>query len=99
MDTKIILKVLNERGGRSTAPEVRIPKAILPGTVTVGCTNDLLCKELGLCLEQAETRGVRMMAGKTAHQLREYAPTGPRDYSTITQYIERWGGLKGDKAE
>jgi 2-hydroxy-3-oxopropionate reductase len=101
LDPEIILKVLNAGGARSTATEIKIPKSVLTRTFNLGFINNLMYKDLKLCLEEAEVLGVPMWLGNTTRQLWAYALSqggGPEDYTTIIKYIETWAGVEVGKS-
>jgi len=97
LDPEIMLKVINGSTGRNTATEDKFPGAILPRTFDWGFTTDLMYKDVKLCLEQAEMLGVPMWVGNAVRQLWAYVVSqggGPRDFTTIIQYIESWAGVE-----
>jgi 3-hydroxyisobutyrate dehydrogenase len=97
LDPDIMLKVINTSTGRNTATEDKFPGAILPRTFDWGFNTDLMYKDVRLCMEEAETLGVPMWLGNAVRQLWAYAVSqggGPRDFTTIIQYIESWAGVE-----
>jgi 3-hydroxyisobutyrate dehydrogenase-like beta-hydroxyacid dehydrogenase len=97
LDPDIMLKVINTSTGRNTATEDKFPGAILPRTFDWGFNTDLMYKDVKLCMEEAETLGVPMWVGNAVRQLWAYAVSqggGPRDFTTIIQYIESWAGIE-----
>ena len=101
LDPEIMLRVINASTGRNSATEDKFPRSILPRTFDWGFKTDLIYKDLKLCLEQAETLGVPMWVGNAVHQLWAYAVSqggGPRDFTTIIQYIESWAGVEVRKS-
>ena len=101
LDPEIMLKVINGSTGRNSATEDKFPRSILPRTFDWGFKTDLIYKDLKLCLEQAEILGVPMWVGNAVRQLWAYAVSqggGPRDFTTIIQYIESWAGVEVGKS-
>ncbi len=101
LDPEIMLRVINASTGRNSATEDKFPRSILPRTFDWGFTTDLIYKDVKLCLEQAETLGVPMWVGNAVRQLWAYAVSqggGPRDFTTIIQYIESWAGVEVRKS-
>ncbi len=101
LDPEIMLKVINGSTGRNSATEDKFPRSILPRTFDWGFKTDLIYKDLKLCLEQAERLGVSMWVGNAVRQLWAYAVSqggGPRDFTTIIQYIESWAGVEVGKS-
>ena len=101
LDPEIMLRVINESTGRNSATLDKFPRSILPRTFDWGFSTDLMYKDVKLCLEQAETLGVPMWVGCAVRQLWSYAVGqggGPRDFTTIIQYIEAWAGVEVSKS-
>lgn len=101
LNPEIMLKVINGSTGRNSATEDKFPRSILPRTFDWGFKTDLIYKDLKLCLEQAERLGVPMWVGNAVRQLWAYAVSqggGPRDFTTIIQYIESWAGVEVGKS-
>jgi 3-hydroxyisobutyrate dehydrogenase-like beta-hydroxyacid dehydrogenase len=101
LNPEIMLKVFNESTGRNSATEDKFPRSILPRTFDWGFKTDLMYKDVKLCLEEAETLGVPMWVGNAVRQLWAYAVSqggGPRDFTTIIQYIESWAGVEVRKS-
>jgi len=101
LDPEIMLKVINGSTGRNSATEDKFPRSILPRTFDWGFKTDLIYKDVKLCLEQAEILGVPMWVGNAVRQLWAYAVgqgAGPRDFTTIIQYIESWAGVEVGKS-
>lgn len=97
LDPEIMLKVINESTGRNSATLDKFPRSILPRTFDWGFSTELMYKDVKLCLEQSETLGVPMWVGNAVGQLWAYAISqggGPRDFTTIIQYIEAWAGVE-----
>lgn len=101
LDPEIMLNVINASSGRNSATEDKFPRSILPRTFDYGFKTDLMYKDLKLCLEQAEILGVPMWVGNAVRQLWAYTVSqggGPRDFTTIIQYIESWAGVEVRKS-
>jgi 3-hydroxyisobutyrate dehydrogenase-like beta-hydroxyacid dehydrogenase len=101
LDPEVMLKIINSSSGRNSATEDKFPRAILPRTFESGFKTDLMYKDLKLCLEQAEALKVPMWVGNAVRQLCAFAISqagGPRDFSTIIQYIEAWANVKVGKS-
>jgi 3-hydroxyisobutyrate dehydrogenase-like beta-hydroxyacid dehydrogenase len=97
LSSEVMLSVFNSSSGRNSATEDKFPKSILPRTFDFGFTTELAYKDIKLCLEQAEDLGVPMWVGNTVRQLWGYIMSqggGPKDFTTIIQYIESWAGVE-----
>lgn len=101
LNPDIMLKVFNESTGRNSATEDKFPRAILPRTFDWGFKTDLMYKDVKLCMQEAETLGVPMWVGNAVRQIWAYAVKqggGPRDFTTIIQYIESRAGVEVRKS-
>ncbi len=101
LDPEVMLKVINSSTGRSRATEDKFPKFILQRTFDYGFKTELMFKDLKLCLEGAEDLGVPMWVGNAVRHLWGYVVSqggGPRDFTTIIQYIESWAGVEVGKS-
>lgn len=93
LNPELMLKVVNTSTGRNTTTEDRFPKYILPRTFDYGFKMDLMCKDLKLCLEEADRLGVPMWIGNTVRQLWAYAVSqggGAQDVTSLIRYLETW---------
>jgi 3-hydroxyisobutyrate dehydrogenase-like beta-hydroxyacid dehydrogenase len=92
-----IIEVINAGSGRTGASLDKFPRAILPGTFDSGFTTGLMCKDLGLFLEEAETVGVTLplahAVGDIWYKGRQLL--GPAsDYTRIIQPIAQQAGVR-----
>lgn len=102
LDPEIMLDVFNSSSGRNSATADKFPKSVLPRTFNYGFKTDLVYKDIKLCLDQAERLGVPMWVGNTVRQLWGYAMSqgaGPKDFTTIIQYVEAWAGVQVGQAQ
>jgi 3-hydroxyisobutyrate dehydrogenase-like beta-hydroxyacid dehydrogenase len=100
LDPEIMVKIINSSTGRNSATEEKFPRAILPRTFDLGFTIDIMYKDIKLCLEEAEALQIPMWMGNVVRQFCVYAlgqGGGPRDGSTIIQYMEAWAGVEVGK--
>jgi 3-hydroxyisobutyrate dehydrogenase-like beta-hydroxyacid dehydrogenase len=97
LDPEVMIDVINAGSGRNTATEAKFTRAILPRSFDFGFTNELMYKDLRLCLEEAEALGVPMWVGSAVRQMFQLSATqnGPdKDLTTLIQCIERWAGVE-----
>jgi 3-hydroxyisobutyrate dehydrogenase-like beta-hydroxyacid dehydrogenase len=97
LDPAIMIDVINAGSGRNSASQDKFPKSILPRSFDFGFTTGLMCKDLKLCLEEAEAAGVPMWVANAVRQLWQHAhqEIGPdKDFTTIVQVLERWAGVE-----
>ena len=96
IDPQVLLAIINAGSGRNSATEDKFPRAILPGTFDFGMRTGLFLKDVRLCLEEAESLGVPMVAGSAVHQLFAitHARFGPdADFTCVARVIEEWAGV------
>ena len=66
INTEVMLDVINMSSGRNSATQDKFPRAILPGTFDFGFHTGLSYKDVRLCIDEAESMGVPMVAGVVA---------------------------------
>jgi 3-hydroxyisobutyrate dehydrogenase-like beta-hydroxyacid dehydrogenase len=97
IDPQVLLNIINAGSGRNSATEDKFPRAILPGTFDFGMDTGLFLKDIRLCLDEAESLGVPMIAGGAVKQL--FAATRAEfgdesDFTSIAKLIEGWARVK-----
>ncbi|MFG1193099.1 NAD(P)-dependent oxidoreductase [Xanthobacter flavus] len=97
LDPDMMITVLNAGSGRNSATEEKIPRAVLPRTFDFGFAIGLSCKDVGLCLQEAEALGVPMLVGAAVRQLvgitaRQFGPDA--DMTSIIRTVEEWAGTQ-----
>jgi 3-hydroxyisobutyrate dehydrogenase-like beta-hydroxyacid dehydrogenase len=96
LDPRVLLDIINAGSGRNSATQDKFPRAILTGTFDFGMSTELFCKDVRLCVDEAESLGVPMVMGSAARQM--FAVTqaafGPAsDFTSIARVIEGWAGV------
>jgi hypothetical protein len=97
LDPKLMIEVINAGSGRNTASQDKFPRSILPRTFDFGFATGLMCKDLNLCLAEAEAAGVPMGVAAAVRQLwlQVLEQMGPdTDFTTIFQVVERRAGVE-----
>jgi 3-hydroxyisobutyrate dehydrogenase-like beta-hydroxyacid dehydrogenase len=92
-----MVAVFNAGSGRNSATLDKYPKAILPGTFSLGFTNALMYKDIELCLQMAHDMGVAMPLGDEIRQEWRAAMeiTGAEaDFTTIVRNSELRAGVE-----
>jgi 3-hydroxyisobutyrate dehydrogenase-like beta-hydroxyacid dehydrogenase len=100
IDPKVMVDVLNAGSGRNSATVDKIPNFVLPRTFNFGFAVGLSCKDIRLCLEEAERRGVPMVVGAAVREMLTMTRTRfgeDADLTMLSKMIEELGGaeLKG----
>lgn len=96
IEPRLLIDIINAGSGRNSATEDKFPRAILPGTFDFGMPTGLFLKDVRLCLDEAESLGVPMVAGAAVRQM--FAVTrarfGPEsDFTSIAKVVEEWAGV------
>jgi 3-hydroxyisobutyrate dehydrogenase-like beta-hydroxyacid dehydrogenase len=97
LDPKTMLDVINAGSGRNSATLEKFPRSVLPRTFDFGFTNELLHKDIRLCLEEADALGVPMWVGNAVIQMLSMAKLTQgksADITTIVKCIEEWAGVE-----
>lgn len=97
LDPKVMCDIINAGSGRNSATQDKFPKAILTGTFDYGFATALSYKDVRLCIDEAETLGVPMVAGAVIRQMLAItnAKFGPdSDFTSIARVIEEWAGVE-----
>jgi 3-hydroxyisobutyrate dehydrogenase-like beta-hydroxyacid dehydrogenase len=97
LDPRILLDIINAGSGRNSATEDKFPRAILPGTFDFGMATELFCKDVRLCVDEAESLGVPMVVGSAVRQMFDVtkARFGPSsDFTCIAKVIEEWARVE-----
>jgi 3-hydroxyisobutyrate dehydrogenase-like beta-hydroxyacid dehydrogenase len=97
VDPKVMLDIINVSSGRNSATQDKFPRAILPRTFDFGFATGLSYKDVRLCVDEAESMGVPMVAGAVIRQMLAVtnARFGPAsDFTCITRVIEEWAGVE-----
>ena len=92
-----MLEVINASSGRSFATEKIIPVTLPNRTFDFGFRTELMYKDVRLCLEEAENRGVSMWLGSSVKQVWSHAMTqggGKKDFSAILHVFEDWNKVQ-----
>lgn len=102
LDADILIDIINAGTGRNTASEVKFPKQILNGKFAHGFATGLSYKDVRLCVDEAETLGVPMVAGASVREM--LAVTQARygadsDFTCIAKVLEEWAGVEIRSAE
>lgn len=97
LDPDTMLDVLNASSGHNTATRDKFPRAVLTGTFDFGFDLALMCKDVTLCLEQADAAQVPMWVGHSVKQLWNFVEAltdGPADFTTLARHVESWAGVE-----
>ncbi|WP_454688578.1 NAD(P)-dependent oxidoreductase [Achromobacter aloeverae] len=97
LDPSVMIDVINAGSGRNSATMEKFPKAVLTGTFNVGFAARLAHKDVRLCLEEAELRGVPMVVGSSVREMLVMTTAicgQDADYADVARVVEDWAGVK-----
>jgi 3-hydroxyisobutyrate dehydrogenase-like beta-hydroxyacid dehydrogenase len=97
IDPKVMLDIINVSSGRNSATQDKFPRTILPRTFDFGFATGLSYKDVRLCVDEAESMGVPMVAGAVVRQMlavtnARFGPTS--DFTSIVKVVEEWAGVE-----
>jgi len=97
LDPQLMLDVINMSSGRNSATQDKFPRAILPGTFDFGFHTGLSYKDVRLCVDEAESMGVPMVAGAVVRQMLAVTQAmygAESDFTSICKVVESWAGVQ-----
>lgn len=97
LDPQTMLDVINLSSGRNSATQDKFPRSILPGTFDFGFHTGLSYKDVRLCVDEAESMGVPMVAGAVVRQMLAVTQAmygADSDFTSICKVIESWAGVE-----
>ncbi len=97
LDPKVMLDVINSGSGRNSATQDKFPRTILPGTFDFGFATGLAYKDVRLCIDEAESLGVPMVAGAVVREMLAVTQAmfgADSDYTSICRVVESWAGVE-----
>ncbi len=97
LDAATLLNIINAGSGRNSATQDKLPRCVLTRKFDFGFTAGLSYKDVRLCVDEAESMGVPMVAGGTVRQM--LAVTCAKygmdsDFTMIARLIEEWAGVE-----
>jgi 3-hydroxyisobutyrate dehydrogenase-like beta-hydroxyacid dehydrogenase len=97
IEPEVMLDIINAGSGRNSATQDKFPRSVLPRTFDFGFATGLSYKDVRLCVDEAESMGVPMVAGAAVRQM--LAVTQARfgadsDFTSITRVVEEWAGVE-----
>ncbi len=97
LDPATLLNIINAGSGRNSATQDKLPRCVLTRKFDFGFTAGLSYKDVRLCVDEAESLGVPMIAGGTVRQMLAVtcAKYGMEaDFTMIARLIEEWAGVE-----
>ncbi len=97
LDPQMMLDVINMSSGRNSATQDKFPRAILPGSFDFGFHTGLSYKDVRLCVDEAESMGVPMVAGAVVRQMLAVTQAmygAESDFTSICKVVESWAGVQ-----
>jgi 3-hydroxyisobutyrate dehydrogenase-like beta-hydroxyacid dehydrogenase len=97
LDAEVMLDVVNAGSGRNSASQDKFPRDILPRTFGYGFATALMCKDLKLFTDQADSLGVPLWIGSAIRQFWQFTNDqvgGDKDFTTMVRPLENWAGVE-----
>jgi 3-hydroxyisobutyrate dehydrogenase-like beta-hydroxyacid dehydrogenase len=97
LDAKVLIDIINAGSGRNSATQDKFPRSILPRTFDFGFATGLSYKDVRLCVEEAESLGVPMVAGAAVRQMLAITQAkygADSDFTMIAKVVEEWAGVE-----
>src|SRR5690606_1462573 len=97
LDPAQMIEIINAGTGRNSATQDKFPRAVLTRSFDFGFATGLSYKDVKLCVHEAESLGVPMVAGTAVLQM--LAITQARfgaasDFTSIARVVEEWAGVE-----
>ena len=97
LDATTLLDIIQAGSGKNSAAGDKFPRCVLPGTFDFGFTVGLSYKDVRMCVDEAESMGVPMVAGAAVRQMLAIANAkygGDSDFTNIARVLEEWAGVQ-----
>lgn len=97
VDPKVMLDVINASSGRSEATERRYPEMVLRRDFSSGFRQQMLHKDIKLCMQEAAAQATPMWIGNTVLSFLHYAMsqgTGDEVSHALVKHVEGWAGIE-----
>ena len=97
LDPQVLIDIINAGSGRNSATQDKFPRAVLTRSFDFGFATGLSYKDVRLCVDEAESLGVPMVAGAAVRQMLAVtqAKFGPAsDFTSIARVVEEWAGVE-----
>lgn len=97
VDPKVMIDVINASSGRSECTEKRYPNFVLKRDFSSGFRQQLLHKDIKLCMQEAAAQGTPMWLGNTVLSFLHYAMsqgTGDEVSHALVRHVEKWAGVE-----
>lgn len=97
LDPQVMLDVINISSGRSAASQEKFMRQVLPRSFDFGFPISMVCKDVGLAVEECEALGVPMWVGSQARQVWNFAlkqDGAGRDMTELVRYVEEWSNAQ-----
>jgi 3-hydroxyisobutyrate dehydrogenase-like beta-hydroxyacid dehydrogenase len=97
LDAQQMLDVINLGSGRNSATQDKFPRAVLTRSFDFGFATGLSYKDVRLCLQEADSLGVPMVAGSAVMQMLGITKARfgtESDFTSIARVVEEWAGVE-----
>lgn len=97
LDPEALLEAFNAGSGRNSATASKFPQQVLNRRFDSGFRLELMLKDVGLALAEADVQGVAMPLGGLVEQLWRLADTvagAGADHTEVARVYEEWAGVE-----
>jgi 3-hydroxyisobutyrate dehydrogenase-like beta-hydroxyacid dehydrogenase len=97
LDPKVLIDIINAGSGRNSATQDKFPRAVLTRSFDFGFATGLSYKDVRLCVDEAESLGVPMVAGAAIRQMLAVTQAkfgANSDFTSIARVVEEWAGVE-----
>ena len=102
LDPAMMVDIFNVSSGRNDATLNKFPKSVLKRKFEKSMKQELLYKDVDLCLQEADALDVPMWLGSTVRQWLRHAltqGTGDEPSVALIKHLESWAGVTVGKGE
>jgi 3-hydroxyisobutyrate dehydrogenase-like beta-hydroxyacid dehydrogenase len=97
LDPKVLIDIINAGSGRNSATQDKFPRSVLTRSFDFGFATGLSYKDVRLCVDEAESLGVPMVAGAAVRQMLAVTQAkfgADSDFTSIARVVEEWAGVE-----
>jgi 3-hydroxyisobutyrate dehydrogenase-like beta-hydroxyacid dehydrogenase len=97
LDPAQMCDIINAGSGRNSATQDKFPRSVLTRTFDFGFATGLLYKDVRLCVQEAQSLGVPMVAGAAVLEMLGITKArfgADSDFTEIARVVEEWAGVE-----
>ncbi|WP_108610432.1 NAD(P)-dependent oxidoreductase [Aminobacter sp. MSH1] len=97
VDANILLEIINAGSGRNSATVDKFPRSVVTRTFDYGFSTGLAYKDVRMCVDEAQSLGVPMLAGSIVGQMLAACAASfgsSSDFTSVVRLYEQWAGVE-----